>query len=470
MVPATSGNWAHQDPIEGREAPQLENHWRETREGSLDLTNLSTKRQGIAELARRKRGEPLFSLHHLIDLEWMQEAYRLTRRDGAPGIDGMTAADYEANLEANLLDLLERIKSGRYYAPPVRRTYIPKADGSQRPLGIPTFEDKVAQRAVVMVLEAIYEQDFLPCSYGFRPGRSAQQALQDLRNACMDQRLRWVLDVDVRKYFDSIPHEHLRTFLDRRVTDGVIRRMIDKWLRAGVLEQGLVHRTTSGTPQGGVVSPLLANIFLHHVLDEWYDSEVRPRLQGRSAMVRFADDFVMAFEDVRDAERVMAVLGKRFERFGLMIHPDKTRFVDFRPNRRDGGNHPSTGGTTFDFLGFTHVWGKSRNGHDVVRQVTAKSRFARGLMAVSDWCRRNRHLAIADQHHHLSAMARGHYAYYGRSGNFRRVQWYGHELERIWKKWLTRRDNTGSFCWSKMNALLQRLPLPRARIFHRYTP
>jgi group II intron reverse transcriptase/maturase len=281
----------------------------------------------------------LFSLHHVIDLDWMKEAYRLTRKDGAVGIDGVTAADYEARLEANLVDLLERIKSGRYRAPPVRRVYIPKADGSQRPLGIPTFEDKVAQRAIVMVLEAVYEQDFLPCSYGFRPGRSAHQALRALRDAVMEQGLRWVLDVDIRKYFDSISHTHLRSFLDQRVTDGVIRRMIDKWLKAGVLEKGLLLHTTAGSPQGGVVSPMLANIFLHHVLDEWYEGEVRSRLAGRSTLARFADDFVMAFEDVDDAQRVLAVLGKRLARYGLTLHPDKTRFVDFRATRPEGGQH-----------------------------------------------------------------------------------------------------------------------------------
>jgi RNA-directed DNA polymerase len=220
----------------------------------LSLTNLSTKRQRIAELARTKRGVALSTLHHVIDLEWMQEAYRLTRKDGAPGIDGVTADDYATNLEANLLDLLDRIMSGRYQAPPVRRTYIPKTDGSRRPLGIPTFEDKVAQRAIVMVLEAVYEQDFLSCSFGFRPGRSAHQALQSLHTACMSQGLRWVLDIDIEKYFDSIPHSHLRDFLDRRVTDGVIRRMIDKWLKAGVLEDGLLRHATEGSPQGGVIS------------------------------------------------------------------------------------------------------------------------------------------------------------------------------------------------------------------------
>ncbi|WP_247440098.1 reverse transcriptase domain-containing protein [Bradyrhizobium sp. 139] len=269
----------------------------------MDPANLSTKRQRIAELARRKPETALFTLHHHIDLEWMQEAYELTRKDGALGIDGVTAKDYEANLQANLADLLERIKSGRYKAPPVRRTYIPKADGSQRPLGIPTFEDKVAQRAIVMVLEAVYEQDFLPCSHGFRPGRSAYEALRVLYGALTRQGQYWVLDVDIRKYFDTIPHHHLRAILDQRVTDGVIRRMIDKWLKAGVLEDGLLHLATEGTPQGGVISPLLSNIYLHHVLDDWFETEVKPRMAGPCTLVRFADEFVMTFKNHHDAKR-----------------------------------------------------------------------------------------------------------------------------------------------------------------------
>ena len=397
------------------------------------------------------------------------EAWRLTRKDGAPGIDGLTAEDYEANLQGNLEDLLERLKSGRYEAPPVRRTYIPKADGTQRPLGIPTLEDKVAQRAIAMVLEGVYEQDFVACSYGFRPGRSAHQALQALRNACMDGKLRWVLDVDVRKYFDTIAHAHLRELLDRRVTDGVIRRMIDKWLKAGVLEGGRLERTTTGTPQGGVISPLLANVYLHYVLDDWYEGTVRPQLRGRSTLVRFADDFVMAFERKDDAERMLAELGERFLRYGLEIHPSKTRFVDFRPDRPEGGDGSGTNGTTFDFLGFTHVWGKSRRGYDVIRQVTAKSRLARALSAVTDWCRAHRHEPVPDQHTHLSAMARGHYGYYGMSGNFTRLRRYGHELARTWKKWLAKRSALGDFDWDQMNELLQQHPLPKARITHRYT-
>jgi group II intron reverse transcriptase/maturase len=222
------------------------------------------------------------SLHHVLDLEWMLEAYRATHKDGATGIDGATADDYAEQLEANPLDLLDRIKSGRYQAPPVRRSYIPKADGSQRPLGIPTFEDKVVQRAIVMLLETIYEQDFLPCSYGFRPGRSAHDALHDLRTALMTQGMRWVLDIDIKRYFDTIPHDQLRRFLDLRVTDGVVRRMIDKWLKAGVMEDGFLSYSTEGTPQGGVISPLLANIYLHYVLDEWVVTVVSQHLKARS--------------------------------------------------------------------------------------------------------------------------------------------------------------------------------------------
>src|ERR1700688_3922103 len=383
----------------------------------MDPANLLTKRHWIVELARRKPGGVLYSLNHAIDFEWMREAYLRTRKDGATGIDGVTAADYEANLEDNLKDLRERIMSGRYHAPPVRRTYIPKADGSQRPLGIPTFEDKIAQRGIAMVLEAVYEEDFLPCSYGFRPGRSAHQALRELYGVTTRQGQYWVIEVAISKDFDSIPHSHRRAILDQRVTDGVIRRMIDKWLKAGVLEDGLLRLATEGTPQGGVISPLLSNIFLHHVLDEWFENEVRPRLKGRCTLVRFADDAVMAFEDLLDAKRVLGVLGKRLARFGLTLHPDKTRFVDFRSNRPNGTDHPETDGTSFTFLGFAHIWGKSRAGNNVVRQVTAKNRYARALAAVTAWCRFNRHQRIPDQHAHLTAMMRGHYAYYGITGN-----------------------------------------------------
>jgi group II intron reverse transcriptase/maturase len=283
----------------------------------------------------------------------------------------------------------------------------------------------------------------------------------------MSHGLRWVIDLDIEKYFDSISHSHLRAFLDRRVTDGVIRRMIDKWLKAGVLEDGLLRHATEGSPQGGVISPCLSNIFLHHVLDEWFENEVKPRLKGNSTLVRFADDAVMAFADVQDAKRVLDVLGKRLARYELTLHPDKTRFVDFRSNRPDGKDHPDTDGTTFTFLGFCHVWGKSRKGKNVVRQVTAKKRYARALAAISEWCRTHRHLPIPEQHDQLVAKMRGHYAYYGITGNIRRIGWYANQVQRIWQKWLSRRGSR--FPWDRYIDLLRRFPLPAARIVHRYT-
>jgi RNA-directed DNA polymerase len=436
-------------------------------EGALKPDNVSTKQRRIAELARTNPKMVFTSLNHYLDEEWLRYAYDLTRKDGAVGIDGRTAADYEAHLEENLRDLLGRIKSGRYFAPPVRRAHIPKADGTMRPLGIPTFEDKVAQRAIVLLLEPLYEQDFAACSYGFRPGRSAHQALRNLRSFIMENGVRWVLDVDLRRYFDTISHGHLRSFLAQRVADGVVRKIIDKWLKAGVLDEGQLRRNDMGTPQGGVISPLLANIFLHYVLDEWFAKEVGPRMKRRHVLVRYCDDFVMAFEDFLDARRVFEVLGKRVGRFGLALHPDKTRMVDFRFLRPDG-RHPLTQATTFDLLGFTHVWGKSRNGKNVVYQRTAKARYARALRSVHDWCKRYRHRPLVEQHERIGRMMQGHYAYYGITGNGRRLRWYAHQVEVTWRKWLSRRTRGNPIRWDRFMQILETHPLPRPRIVHRY--
>ncbi|UWQ64531.1 group II intron reverse transcriptase/maturase [Leisingera caerulea] len=398
----------------------------------------------------------------------MFEAWALTRKDGATGIDGCTADDYEENLEANLERLLGQIKSGSYRAPPVRRHFIPKADGTQRPLGIPTFEDKVAQRAIVMLLEPIYEEDFLDCSFGFRPDRSAHDAIRSLRDGIMETGQRWVIDADISKYFDSIDHGHLRSFLDLRIKDGVIRRMIDKWLKAGVLDRGTLTKSVAGTPQGGVISPLLANIFLHHVLDDWFVRVAKPRMKRRCQLVRYADDFVMSFEDHLDGRRMLAVLGKRLGRFGLTLHPSKTRYVDFR-FKRPHGRHPATQATNFAFLGFTHVWGVSRRGKAVVRQITAKDRYARALHAVKDWCRQHLHLSLRAQHRRLCRMMQGHYAYYGITGNGRRLRWYLHQVERIWKASLSRRSRSGKLTWDRMEQVLNRYPLPPTRIVHQWS-
>ena len=294
-------------------------------------------------------------------MEFLREAFFRTRKDGAPGVDGQIGREYEEGLDGRLASLLNRFKAGTYKAPPVRRVFIAKGDGSQRPLGIPTFEDKVLQRAVTMVLEAVYEQDFLDCSHGYRPGRSAKTALASLDKVLFDGGGGWVLEMDITKFFDSLSHSQLRTILDQRVRDGVLRRTIDKWLSAGVLEGQKLSYPDTGTPQGGVVSPLLANVYLHEVLDRWFEREVKPRLRGPAHLIRFADDAVMVFKLEADARKVMEVLPKRFGKYGLSLHPTKTRLLHFRP-RRDDEDPPQHDNRGFDFLGFTHFWGKSRKG------------------------------------------------------------------------------------------------------------
>jgi group II intron reverse transcriptase/maturase len=425
------------------------------------LDNVSTKLQRIAELARKAPMMAIRTLAHHIDVEFLRVAYQQTRKDGAVGVDEQTAANYAANLERNLQSLLDRFKSGTYYAPPVRRVEIPKPDGTKRPLGIPTFEDKVLQRAVAMVLNAVYEQDFLDCSYGFRPGRSAHQALQALWNATMNVGGGWVLEIDIRHFFDSVGHGHLRAILDQRVRDGVIRRTIDKWLNAGVQHDGMLRYPDEGTPQGGVISPLLANVYLHEVLDVWFEREVRPRLDGSASLIRYADDATMVFAQEADAWRVLNVLAKRFAKYGLTLHPEKTRLIDFR---RPTGNGDGSG--SFDVLGFTHFWGLSRKGNWVVQRKTSRSRFGRALHRVAEWCRRNRHRSVREQHKALVAKVRGHYNYFGITGNSRALGRFWHEVKRVWKKWLGRRSGRKQMTWERFVLLVGRYPLPWPRVVH----
>jgi RNA-directed DNA polymerase len=440
--------------------------------GASEPVDVSTKRQRIAQLARQSPEMGFTSLAYFIDLDWLTEAFDRTRKDGAVGVDGQDGADYAANLTDNLQSLLDRAKSGTYQAPPVRRVHIPKAGSATetRPLGIPTFEDKVLQRAVVMVLEAVYEQDFLDCSYGFRPGRSAHQALDSLWRQTMAMGGGWIVDVDIRKFFDTIDRGHLRDFLKRRVRDGVLLRLIGKWLNAGVLEDGCLTHPEKGSPQGGVVSPILSNVFLHYVLDEWFEREVQPRLKGRSFLIRYADDFVMGFSCEEDARRVRDVLPKRFEKYGLTIHPDKTRLVPFeRPgaDRDRAGSEAGTPPGTFDLLGFTHYWARSRNGNWVVKRKTSGSRFRRGLRALSEWCRVNRHHPIEDQHRTLSQKLVGHFAYYGITGNSMAPARFRNAATWIWKRWLSRRRRRGRrMTWDHLHRILKRTPLPPAIAVH----
>jgi group II intron reverse transcriptase/maturase len=429
--------------------------------------NVSTKQERIAALAKQSPQMAFTSLAYLMDIDWLKESYRRTRKDGAVGVDGVTAEEYEQDLEDNLQRLLDCAKSGTYRAPPVRRVHIPKGGSSTetRPLGIPTLEDKILQRAVVMLLEPIYEQDFLDCSYGFRPGRSAHQALETFWKQLMNSRGGWVLEVDIRKFFDNLDHGHLRKFLQLRVRDGVLLRLIGKWLNAGVSEDGSVSYPDAGSPQGGVVSPLLSNIFLHYVLDLWFEQEVKPRLQRRAFLIRYADDFVIGFRDYRDAQRVMEVVPKRFGKYGLTVHPTKTKLVPFRPPPamvRDR-NEPDDCPGTFNLLGFTHYWGRSQRGHWIVKQKTASDRFGRAVQSIDSWCRDHRHWPLSEQQRKLNEKLRGHYAYYGVTGNSAALSRFRWEVDRLWRKWLDRRNRERSMTWQVFRRLLQRYPLAPVR-------
>lgn len=431
-------------------------------DSTLGLDPISTRRQKIAKLAREARGLQFTTLAHHLDLAWMQAALAATRKNGATGVDGMTAAEYAQGSEDRLRGLLERAKSGTYIAPPVKRVYVPKdVKGQMRPIGIPTYEDKVLQRAVVMLLEPIYEQDFLPCSYGFRPGRSAHDALQALRNGLMEERCRWVVDVDIAQFFDSIDHRKLREILSKRVRDGVIVRLIGKWLNAGVLEKGEHSYPEEGTPQGGVISPLLANIFLHEVVDAWVARELRPRL-GKVLLVRYADDLVIGVGSEAAAKEVLLRLGQRLEEYGLKLHPEKTRLVNLEPPWRN--DNPDS----FDFLGFTFYWGQSRKGNWVIRLKTAAKRLKRTITRIGAWARKQLHNPLREQQKGLNQKLMGHYGYFGITGNFRALEQLFRVVVKVWKRWLGRRSQRANWTWEKHARMLEKYPLCKPRIVHRY--
>lgn len=461
-----AGEAAPGDPVEERDHRVME-----PLEGTMPETSgsdpISPRLQRIAELAKQMPDKALNPLAHYMDEAWLREAYRRTRKEGAPGVDERTGADYGRDLEANLRSLLDRAKSGGYRAPPVRRTYIPKGDGGQRPLGIPTFEDKVLQRAVTMILEAVYEQDFHEGSFGFRPGRSAHQALETVQTSLMQMGGGYVVKVDIRQFFDTVPHDQLREVLRRRVGDGVLQRLIGKWLKAGVMEGGQWQRLGQGTPQGGVISPMLANVYLHEVLDEWFETQAKPRFRGKAQLVRYADDAVLLFQHRRDAERLLEVLPHRFGKYGLELHPEKTRLISFqRPPRNVKRPRPRP--DTFDLLGFTLYWGRSRRGNWVVKAKTAKDRLSRSLRSIHRWCRSNRHRPIEEQWAVLCRKMKGHYAYYGVTGNSAALQAFYQSVRRRWRYWLANRSQRGKMPWWRFSQLMDRHPLPRPRIRRHY--
>jgi RNA-directed DNA polymerase len=425
---------------------------------------VTTKLQRLAAQAACDPERVFTTLAHLIDVDFLREAYRQTSKSSASGLDGVTAQQYAEHLDENLRDLHERLRSGRYQAVPVERVWIEKEEGGQRPIGKPTFEDKIVQRAVAMLVEAIYEQDFYDCSYGFRPGRSAHEALHELRERCMQEGIGWIVDADISGYFDSIDRTQLRTVLRKRVNDGRIIRLIGKWLRAGVMEAGVLSYPETGVVQGGVISPVLANVFLHHVLDEWFERDVRPRLKGRAFLLRFADDFCIGCELEADARQIMAVLPKRFARFALTIHPTKTALIPFR--KPDGREASGTGNGTFEFLGLTHYWAKSRRGFWVIKRRTASKRLRRTKKALWRWCRTHRHAPLKYQYQMLCLKLWGHFRYYGIRGNLRLLEEVRRYAEKAWRYWLSRRSSKSAIGWEKFQQLLETYVLPTPKIVH----
>jgi group II intron reverse transcriptase/maturase len=416
--------------------------------------------------ARRAVHTRFTALLHHVDPAALERAFRRQRRQASAGVDGMTVAAYEQDLGTNLQDLHARIHTGRYRPQPVRRVFIPKADGGQRPLGVPALEDKIVQGAVAELLSAIYEADFLGFSYGFRPGRNPHLALDALHTALMSQRVTWVLDADIRSFFDSVDHGWLLRMLAHRIADPRILRLIELWLRAGVLESGEWHETDRGTPQGAGISPLLANIFLHYILDLWVHQWRRRHAHGRIVIVRYADDFVMGFEREADAQEMLAALKQRLAEFGLALHEDKTRLIEFGrlpalTRQRRGERRPET----FAFLGFIHYCGWTRDGRFIVKHKTQSKRLTRKLRALREEAWRLMHAPLAKQHRWYASILLGHYGYYGRPHNYRALNGFRQQVRRIWFCCLRRRSQKSRrMGWDDFEALTARFPLPLARI------
>ncbi len=424
--------------------------------------HVRTVRHRIATLAGYHASEGLTSIHHHLNKWWLAEAYHQLAAGKAPGIDGLTKAEYGEGLSQRLEELVDRVRAKSYKAPPVKRVQIPKGNGEYRNLGLPTLEDKVLQKGFVMLVEPVFEREFYDCSYGFRPGRNPHQAVKALYKHVGGRGMRWVIDLDLRKYFDTIPHLKLRELFSRRIRDGVLNKLVLGWLKAGVLHEEQVTRSDEGTPQGGIVSPLLANLYLHEVLDDWFAHEVQPRMKGAAQMVRYADDAVLCFQREEDAKRVLAVLGKRMAKYGLTLHPEKTKLVDFRPPQRG----QSKGQGSFNFLGFCFYWGHTRKGRPVVKLKTAKARRIRTAKGLGEWLHRNRHQPIAEQHAHLSAKLRGHFQYFGVTFNSAALKNLLEEVRKRWRKSLSRRGGRKRWSWERFASLLVSHPLPKPRIIH----
>jgi RNA-directed DNA polymerase len=432
---------------------------------ALTLADMSPGLLKVVERAQREPEGRFHALAQLIDMPALERAYRRQRSDAAVGVDGVTKEQYGQALEVNLQDLHARLKAKRYRHQPIRRVHIPKAQGKTRPIGISAFEDKVVQDAVREVLEAIYEQDFLGCSYGFRPGRSAHDAVRTLEQIVHRGEVRWIFEADIVSFFDSLDRTELKKMLEVRVADGSLLRLIGKCLHVGVLDGAAVVEPELGTVQGSVLSPLLGNIYLHYVLDRWFATEVKPRLRGKTTLLRYCDDFIIGFEREEDARRVRVVLEKRLGRFGLTLHPDKTRLLPFwrPPTTQQSGQGPAT----FDFVGFTFYWRRTRTGQWRMGCKTRRASLRRAKQAIYDWCRRHRHQSVEAQHAALSRRLRGHFNYFGVNGNFQSLLQLVGATKRAWYKWLCRRSQRKRLTWERFTDFLRQRPLPRPRIMVR---
>jgi group II intron reverse transcriptase/maturase len=416
----------------------------------------------VAERAKENRQFRFNSLAHLIDEAALERAYRRLRKDAAKGVDGVTVEQYGQALADNLRELHRRMKAMQYRHQPIRRVHIPKENGKTRPIGVSTVEDKVVQGALREVLEAIYEQDFMPCSYGFRPGRSAHDAIRELNLVVGRGEVSWVLEADIMSFFDSVDRSALKEMLQRRVADGSMMRLIGKCLHVGVLDGEEYAEPGTGTAQGSILSPLLGNIYLHNVLDVWFEEEVKPRLAGKATLIRYADDFIIAFDREDDARRVMAVIGQRMKKYGLTLHPEKTRLLPFgRPSKtQTSGKAPAT----FDFLGFTHYWRRSRAGRWYMACRTRGARLRRAIQTAYEWCRSHRHEPLIEQHLALTRRLNGHMNYFGVNGNWLMLAKLVNRVRAGWHKWLNRRSQRARLNWKRFEAILRRFPLPRPRI------
>lgn len=402
------------------------------------------------------------SLAHLITEEALMRAFHRLRKDAAVGADGITKEAYEQELESNVRSLHERLRTMRWRHSPIRRVQIPKDNGKSRPIGISSTEDKIVQEVLREILETIYEPIFYECSYGFRRGRSAHDALRALNGLQSQGKVSWILEFDCESYFDSIDRKMLIEMIQERVVDGSLKRLIGKCLHVGILDGADYSEPDEGTVQGSVLSPILGNIYLHHVLDHWFEHEVKPRLRGRGYLIRYADDGVLGFEREDDARRVLEVLQKRFQRFGLRLHPEKTRVVRFgRPSRT---TKTGKGPGTYDFLGFTHYWRRTRKGSWMPAMKTRKARLRRFIVTVADWCRSHRHQAVKEQHASLKRRIEGHLNYFGVNGNIPSMRHVLRACGIAWRKWLNRRSQRARKSWIEYNELLRRFPLPQPRI------